>query len=125
MVHLTLLHDRDLFNGNEFHKWVYRLFPNAKFDGYMRGRWFPTLIIPFHEFRDNYKNIPLSTQSKIAGIETKNLSILSYLSSSTFPIHRITNLHPDFKKVTGRDNYGEKVQEILDVPRNKIEGKNN
>ena len=119
MVNVTFQHNRNIFKKNKFQKWIYKLFPSAKFDGTMWGEWYPTIKIPFPEFRANYKNMPSHIQNKIAGINTPTIKgqkgFLVCLVHDVRPINKITNLHPDFKKYTGRETYGNKVEEVIEI----------
>ena len=119
MVLLTFEHSRNVFQGEKFKPWIYKVFPSARFDSFKWGQWYPTIKIPFDEFRDNHKNIPETAQRKIAGIKTDTgtgaVELLTFLCHDVRPVNRITNLHPDFEKVTGRECYGKYVEEIIDI----------
>ena len=117
MIQLTFEHTRNVFSGTEFTSWIKKLFPNAKFTRCMCGDWYPTIEIPLDEFTANHKNIPESAQNKIAGIKTNfgQVSLLDWIVNRVVPIHKITNLHPDFEKHTGRESYGNKVEEVIEV----------
>lgn len=114
MVHLTLVHGNDVFNRNEFRGWVKKYFPTAKFDSFKWNRWYPTIKIHYDEFTDNHKNLPQWVQNKIAGIKC-NPNLIEFLSCGVHPINKITNLHPDFEKYTGRDRYGNSVEEVIEI----------
>jgi len=115
MVRLTFSHTRDIFDGTKFKPWVYKLFPGARFDSCKWGDWYPTIKVPYEQFEAQYKNIPVRVQAKIAEIECRP-SIIDFLAYHVYRVHRITNLHPDFEKYTGRQSYGNKVEEIIDIP---------
>ena len=114
MIQLTFVHSRDVFVGTKFKSWIYELFPKARFDSCMWGQWYPTIKIPYDQFRENYKNIPSTAQNKIAGIKC-DPSFLACLAYDIRPVNKITNLHPDFEKYTGRENYGKVVEEIIAI----------
>jgi hypothetical protein len=115
MVHLTFVHDRDIFTKNKFRNWVYKYFPSAKFDCYQHGRWYPSIKIPYDEFRENHKNLPQSVQNKIAGIKCEPC-LMTYLIHGIRPIYRITNLHWEFEKYTGRKpDITKRVTEIVEI----------
>lgn len=120
MVKITFEHSHDVFNGTKFRGWIYKLFPSARFDGFKWGNWYPTINVPFEEFRENYKNIPEYAAKKIAAIRTDfgndKTKILSCLVYDVRPINKITNLHPDFEKHTGRERYGKYVEEVIEIP---------
>lgn len=118
MVYITFLHNRDVFTKNLFNEWVYRLFPSAKFKGTMYGSWYPTICVSYEDFRKNNTDMPVGAQSKIAKIEveyirdTYILQILEHFACGISEYIAITNLHPEFEEHTGREKYGNKVEEV-------------
>ena len=53
MISLTFIHGRDVFQKNEWKVALKRMFPSIRFDGFMWGNWYPTVLIPVNEWMES------------------------------------------------------------------------